>query len=88
MSSLDDEQSRGIIKFISPVVITESHHPCRFQFHHHSPPSLFARSRAQLIDLRTLIIFASARCPHRPLVVRSAWDHFAHQSRCTHSKAQ
>ena len=64
--------SNPLIGLISPSVIPGSNHLCRFSilvpfsFLHRSPPFLLAHSRAQLIDPSTLIILASARCPHWP----------------------
>ena len=85
--------SNPLIELISPSVIPGSNHLCRFSilipfsFPHWSPPFLLAHSRAQLIDPRTLIILASARCCFGP-AARSASAHSAQQSRCTQLAAQ
>ena len=84
--------SNPLIGFISPIDITGSDHLCRFSilipfsFLHRSPSFLLAHLRAQLIDPRTLIILASARCCFGP-AARSASAHSAQQSRCTHAEA-
>jgi hypothetical protein len=85
--------SNPLIGLIFPIVISGSDHLCRFSilipfsFRHRSPPFLLAHSRAQLIDPRTLLILASARCCFGP-ADRSASAHSAQQSRCTHAEAQ